>query len=63
MTKPSDVAPEERAMAVAHPSDRNVTNERAAFTGQLSLQAFALAQPGVPYEPRVSRFVARVLCG
>lgn len=58
-------AGEEQAMADTDALywDRIPWNERAAFTWQLSLDAFSLAYPGVIYEPRLSRSVARVRRG
>lgn len=53
---------EEEAMADADALywDRIPKDERANFVWQLSLEAFSLSNPGVTYEPRFSRSVARI---
>lgn len=40
--------------------DRIPVDERAAFVWSLSLELHALAHPDQPYEPRLSRSVARI---
>lgn len=55
-------AGEQEAMADADALywERIPWNDRPAFVWQLSLEAFSLAYPGVTYEPRLSRSVARI---
>lgn len=40
--------------------DRIPVDERATFVWKLSLELHTLANPGHPYEPRLSRSVARI---
>lgn len=57
--RPGDGQSEEDADALYW--DRIPVNERASFVWQLSLEAYALAHPGIEYEPRLSRSVARII--
>jgi hypothetical protein len=41
--------------------DRIPVDERAQFVWKLSLELHAIAHPGKPYEPGLSRSVARVI--
>jgi hypothetical protein len=41
--------------------DRIPVDERAEFVWNLSLELYALANPGKPYEPGLSRSVARLI--
>lgn len=43
--------------------DRIPVDERAEFVWQLSLELYALSNPATPYEPGLSRSVARIVRG
>lgn len=58
MFRPGDEEAEADADALYW--DRIPVDERAAFVWSLSLELHALAHPDQPYEPRLSRSVARI---